>query len=95
MKKILVCVWEVILAIFKTFTVSLYKNIKRGVIFAMRPEERNKLKRDLKYEKMAGLLDERVRRAERLLYSMFEDMEYQKSNKGKNDLKELKKEVKK
>jgi len=82
------------IAILKTIFVDIFINLKHAWIYTFNPEERDKMKRKLEAEKMAKLLNERVKTVERLLYSVFEDPSYTKSDKGKYDLKQLKKEVK-
>lgn len=82
------------IAVIKTVFVDLFINIKQFWVYTFNPEERDKMKRKLEAEKMVKLLTERLETLERLLYSVFEDPSYTKSDKGKYDLKQLKKEVK-
>lgn len=84
----------VIVAVLKTVFVDLFINFKHSWTYTFNPEERDKMKRKLEAEKMVKLLDERLKAVERLLYSVFEDPSYTKSDKGKYDLKQLKKGVK-
>lgn len=83
-----------VVAVLKTVFVDFFINIKNSWIYVFNPEEREKMKRKLEAEKMVNLLKERVAILERLLYSVFEDPSYTKSDKGKYDLKKLKGEVK-
>lgn len=82
------------IAVLKTVFVDLFVNIKNSWVYTFNPEEREKMKRKLEAEKMVKLLTERLKIIERLLYSVFEDPSYIKSDKGKYDLKQLKKEAK-
>ncbi|MBM3200309.1 hypothetical protein FJZ53_05190 [Candidatus Woesearchaeota archaeon] len=84
----------VFVAVFKTVFIDLFVNIKHAWVYTFNPEEREKMKRKLEAEKMVNLLKERVEILERLLYSVFEDPSYTKSDKGKYDLKKLKEETK-
>ncbi len=84
----------IIVAVFKTVFIDLFVNFKQAWLYAFNPEEREKMKRKLESEKMVNLLKERVEILERLLYSVFEDPSYTKSDKGKYDLKKLKEEAK-
>ncbi|MBU4501760.1 MAG: hypothetical protein KKA79_04155 [Nanoarchaeota archaeon] len=84
----------VIAAVLKTIFIDIFLNFKQSWIYTFNPEERNKMKRKLEAEKLAKVLDDRLKTVERLLYSVFEDPSYTKSDKGKYDVKQLKKEVK-
>ncbi len=84
----------IIVAVFKTVFIDLFINFKQAWLYAFNPEEREKMKRKLESEKMVNLLKERIEILERLLYSVFEDPSYTKSDKGKYDLKKLKEEAK-
>ncbi len=84
----------VVVTVLKTVFVDTFINFKHSWIYTFKPEERDKMKRKLESEKMAKLLNDRLKTVERLLYSVFEDPSYTKSDKGKYDLKQLKKEVK-
>lgn len=84
----------IIVAVFKTVFIDLFVNFKQAWLYAFNPEEREKMKRKLESEKMVKLLEDRMETLERLLYSVFEDPSYTKSDKGKYDLKKLKGEVK-
>lgn len=92
--KILSFIGWLIIFILKTITLDLAKNIKKAYIYGFRPGERDKIKRKLETKKIVKLLQERLERTERLIYSIFKDPKYSNSNRGKNDLKELKKEIK-
>lgn len=87
-------IYYFIKAIFKTAFVDLFINIKKAFVYSFNKEERFKIKRNLEDSKMIKLINERLKRVERLLYSIFEDSEYIKSDRGKSDLKELKEERK-
>lgn len=76
-----------------TLTVSLYKNMKKAKVYAFNPEEKKKIKRDVESEKLVTLMNERLHRVERLVYGIYEDPEYAKSDRGKSDLKELRQET--
>ena len=80
-------------AVIKTVFIDLFLNIKQFWVYTFNPEERDKMKRKLEAEKLVKVLDDRLKTVERLLYSVFEDPSYTKSNKGKYDLKQLKKEA--
>jgi len=84
----------IIMAVFKTVFMDFFRNLKQAWLYAFNPEERDKMKRKLEAEKMVKVLEDRIETLERLLYSVFEDPSYTKSDKGKYDLKRLKGEVK-
>lgn len=84
----------VVVAFLKTIFLDLFINFKHAWIYTFNPEERDKMKHKLEAEKMTKLLNDRMKTVERLLYSIFEDPSYPKSDKGKYDLKQLKKETK-
>lgn len=84
-----------VLALFKTVFIDLFKNIGIFMLFAFKPEEKKKLKNKLEAEKMVKLLEDRLKSVERLLYAIYNDPEYVKRKEGKYDLKELGKAVKK
>jgi hypothetical protein len=78
----------------KTIFIDIFKNIKLAWIYTFNPEKRNQINREMEASKLAQLLDERLKVVERLLYAVYSDPEYIKTNKGKSDLTELKKGVK-
>ncbi|MDP2908742.1 MAG: hypothetical protein Q8N77_02960 [Nanoarchaeota archaeon] len=84
----------VIVAALKAVFFDFFINLKHFWLYTFNPEEREKMKRKLESEKMVNLLKDRVEIVERLLYSVFEDPSYTKSDKGKYDIKKLKGEVK-
>ncbi|MEK6937117.1 MAG: hypothetical protein AABW58_03535 [Nanoarchaeota archaeon] len=53
-----------------------------------------KIKQELETKHLLNLVNERLKRVERLVYSIFNDPDYIKRDKGKHDLKELEKETK-
>ena len=93
--KILNAIFAVILAILKTITLDMYKNIKEFTKMAIDKEERMKMKRKIETEKRLELAEDRLNVAERLLYSVFEQPDYTKTKEGESDLKELAKHAKK
>tara|TARA_Y100000310_G_C20634922_1_gene790647 strand:+ start:1283 stop:1459 length:177 start_codon:yes stop_codon:yes gene_type:complete len=56
-------------------------------------QKRKQLQSDIKTNQKVILMEDRMKRLERLTYAIFEDPEYTKKDKGRLDLKELKKEV--
>lgn len=84
----------VIVAALKVVFVDFFINLNHFWLYTFNPEEREKMKRKLESEKMVNLLKDRLETVERLLYSVFEDPSYTKSDKGKYDIKKLKGEVK-
>ena len=84
----------IITVVLKTIFIDIFVNFKQAWIYAFNPEEYKKMKHKLEAEKKVNLLDERLKTVERLLFSIFEDPSYTKSEKGKYDLKQLKGEAK-
>lgn len=84
----------IIFAILKTLTISFFINTKQQVKFAKNPELKDQIKREQENKKIIDRLKERMERLERLTYAIHEDPEYLKSERGKTDLKEIKKEIK-
>ena len=85
--------FAVLTGILKTIFLDLFRNIKKEVVYMFNEVERKKIKAELETEKLVDLINERLKRIERLVYSMFSDPEYIKRDKGKFDLKELTKEI--
>ena len=81
-------------AILKTITLDFFRNIKKETIYTFNKEERMKIKQELETRNLLNLVNERLKRVERLVYSIFNDPDYAKRDKGKHDLKELEKEIK-
>ncbi len=67
--------------------------MKTAKTYAFNPEEKLKIKRELESQKRIDVMNEKLLRVERLLYGIYEDPEYAKSERGKSDLKELQKEI--
>ena len=72
----------------------MFINIKKEVVYIFNEVERKKIKEELETKKLVNLINDRVKRVERLVYSIFNDPEFIKRDKGKDDLKELSKEIK-
>ncbi|MBS3171642.1 hypothetical protein J4449_03460 [Candidatus Woesearchaeota archaeon] len=53
-----------------------------------------RIKQELETKKFIDIVNERLKRIERLVYSIFHDPDYIKRDKGKSDLKDLEKEAK-
>ncbi len=81
-------------AVLKTVFLDLFRNIKKETIYTFNKEERMKIKQELETKNLVNLVNERLKRVERLIYSIFHDPDYIKRDKGKHDLKELEKEAK-
>ena len=87
-------IYALLKGILKTIFLDLIRNIKKEVIYCFNEVERMKIKEELETKKLVNLINERLKRIERLVYSMFHDSEYIKRDKGKDDLKELEKSIK-
>lgn len=87
-------IYLVIIAVVHTIFIDLPKNIKMAAVYSFNPEKRKEINRKVEQEKLVKLLKEKIERLERLLYSIINDSEYLKSDRGKIDQKELKKEIK-
>jgi hypothetical protein len=61
--------------------------------FARFPEKKVMLDRKLEVEKRTDVHEDRIKRVERLIYSMFNDPSYSKSNKGQDDIKEIRRNL--
>ena len=83
-----------ITSIFKTIFIDFPKNLKEKHTYSFDVEKRKQIKQELETTKKMGLMDDRLKRVERLIYSVYEDPEYTKRDSGKQDVKELTKEVK-
>lgn len=93
-KTILKLISVLVMSVFKTTFIDFPKNIKEKHTYSFNVEKRKQLKQELEITKKVGLMEDRVKRLERLIYSVFEDPEYTKRESGKQDVKELTKEVK-
>jgi len=78
----------------KWLFVDSIKTLAKALYLARNPNENEKINRRLDSEKKLEVHDERIERVERLIYSVYNDPEYSKSDKGKHDLKVLKERVK-
>jgi hypothetical protein len=87
-------IYLIFIAIIKSITIDLVKNIKLAYIFSFKPKERDKINREVNMKKLAQSFDGRLETVERLLYSLIEDAEYLKTKKGKLDIDDLKDKVK-
>lgn len=90
-QKILNAIFAVLIAIFKTMTIDMYKNIRDYAKMALYKEERMKMRQKIETEKRLELVEDRLDVAERLLYSIFEQPDYTKTKEGESDLKQLSK----
>ena len=78
----------------KLLFVDSMRVVRDSYHFAKYPEKKLRLDRKLEVEKRVDHHEQRVKRMERLVYSMFNYPSYSKSNKGQDDLKELERKVK-
>ena len=86
-------IYALVKAILKTVFLDLFINIRKCVTYEFNEMERKRIKTELETNKFIDVINERLKRIERLVYSMFNDSEYIKRDKGKDDLKELGKEI--
>lgn len=86
--------YALIKSLLKTIFLDLPINIKKETSYAFNETERKKIKMEIENRKLLNLVNERLKRIERLVYSVFNDSAYIKRNEGKQDLKELEKEIK-
>ena len=87
-------IYSILIAIFKSLTLDLVKNIKLAFIYSFNREKRKQINREIQMKKLAESFDERLETLERLVYSILEDSEYLKTKKGKFDINDLRKKVK-
>ena len=81
-------------SIFKSLTLDIIKNFKHAWKYNYDDDYRNRIKHKMKIEKQLGDLQERTKILERIVYSISEDPNYLKTDKGKADLRDLKRSVK-
>ncbi len=93
--KVLNATFAILLAIAKTLTIDMHKNIKAYTKMALSKEERMKMRQKIEMEKRLELAEDRLDVAERLLYSVFEQPDYTKTKEGESDLKQLSKHARK
>lgn len=91
---ILKLIFMTIYAVFFTITISLFNNLKLNYKKTLNPKFKDQINRELEANKMVKLLNDRLKTIERLIYGIIEDPEYLKSDKGKYDIKQIKKETK-
>ena len=98
-KKILLAplkvIYALIVALISTLVISLPKNIKKQTIFAFKPEEKLKLKRELETKEDIKQLENRLEVVERLEWAIHKDPSYISHKAGEQDLEKLKRVVKK
>ncbi|MFH1972899.1 MAG: hypothetical protein ABIJ18_05480 [archaeon] len=87
-------VWIAFVKMLKWLFVDSVKTLALALFLARNPEEKEKIDRKLELEKKMEVHDERINRVERLIYSVYNDPEYSKSDKGKHDLKVVGERVK-
>lgn len=92
---ILNTIFAVLLAVSKTLTIDMYKNTRDYTKMAINKEELMKMRHKLETEKRLELVEDRLDVTERLLYSVFEQPDYNKTKEGESDLKQLSKHAKK
>ncbi len=78
-------------SVLKATFYDLPQNIKTGITYTFKPEEKMKIKRELETKKRLELIEENINILKRLTYAIHNDPEYLKSKEGQSDLKELKK----
>lgn len=81
-------------SLLKAVFVDFAYNLKSESLAVFRPEKAKRLNRDVRDQKMAELMQERLEILERLTWAMHNDAEYLRSNKGRSDMHDLKKSVK-
>ena len=74
----------------KLILIDSFVIVKDSYKHARYPETKDRLDRKLDSEKKLTLHENKIKRLERLIYSIYNDPSYSKSDKGKDDLKELK-----
>ena len=84
----------VIWSIIKTIFISFPQNIKFQWKYSYDPDFKDQVDRKMKSEKIIKDMKERIQLLERIVYSINEDIDYLKSDKGIYDMKELKKRTK-
>ena|SRR3989344_4665463 len=85
-----IIVWSII----KTIFVSFPQTIKFQWKYNYDPDFKDQIDRKMEAEKIIKDLKERIQLLERIVYSINEDIDYLKSDKGIYDMKELKKRAK-
>ena len=93
-KTIIKLVNILVISTFKTIFLDFPKNIKDRYVYSFNMEKRKQIQYEADTKKKLEFLTGKVKRLERLVYSIFNDPEYTKKDSGKIDLKELEKEVK-
>jgi len=87
-------IWIAIIRMLKWLFVDSVKTMALALFLARNPHEKDKIDRKIEIEKKMEVYDERINRVERLIYSVYNDPEYSKSDKGKHDLKVVGEKVK-
>ncbi|MBT3324366.1 hypothetical protein HN681_03335 [archaeon] len=87
--KLILFVGYSIKGLLKLLFVDSFKMIKRSYSYAKNPEKKLMLNRELELEKKVKVQEKKIKRLERLVYSIFNDPDYVNSDKGKNDVKEI------
>ncbi len=95
LKLLLGVIFAVVVALLRSLTVDLFKNIKLYVMMALSKDEREKIRKQLEAEKRLDLIEDKLKSIERLLYAVFKDPKYAEKPEGESDLKQLAKHMKK
>ncbi len=85
--------WTTLL-ILKTITIDLIANIKKAYNYGKNPEIRDQIKLEISNKRLINEKESRIRRLERLVYCIFKDPKYVDRFGGREDIRELKKELK-
>ena len=76
-------IYSLLKAVLKTIFLDLFRNIKKETIYAFNKEEKMRIKQELETKKFIDIVNERLKRIERLVYSIFHDPDYIKRDKEK------------
>ncbi len=77
----------------KTVTIDLARNLKKAHTYTFNEEEKDRIKREISNKKQIEMIYRRLSRTERLVYSIFKDPAYSNSSLGREDIINLKQEV--
>ncbi|MDP3918927.1 MAG: hypothetical protein Q8Q35_03445 [Nanoarchaeota archaeon] len=85
--------WFATTKISKLIFIDSFKTLAEAYNHARHPEEKLMLDRKLEADKKADLNQDKIKRLERLMHSVYNDPTYSKSDKGQDDLKQLRRDV--
>ncbi len=82
-------VWFAFVKLLRWLFIDSFRTLKEAYDFARHPEKKEMIDRKLDVEHRVELQEDKIKRLERLVYAVYQDPSYSKSDKGQHDLKQI------